>query len=96
MDQLVEDAELVADAVADRRDRERRERVHVAGGEPAEAAVAEARLLLLGQDPVEVVPELGHRLPRLGLDAEVQQVVREVGPEQELGRQVADGAARLR
>jgi hypothetical protein len=65
------------------------------GGEAAEAAVAEPGLLLLGEDLVEVVPQLGHRLPGLVLQAEVQQVVGEVRPQQELRRQVADGAAGL-
>ena len=92
-DQLVEDPELVADPVAERRDPERRERVHVAGREPPEPAVAEAGLLLLGEDVVEVVAELGHGLPRLLLQAEVQEVVAQVGPQEELGREVADGAA---
>ena len=95
VDELVEDAELVADAVAERRDLQRGERVHVAGGQTPEAPVAEARLLLLGEDLVEVVAELGHGLPGLVLEAEVQQGVPEVGPEQELGGEVADGAARL-
>ncbi len=39
-DLLLEYAELVANAVRDRRDLERRERIDEAGGEPAEAAVA--------------------------------------------------------
>jgi hypothetical protein len=95
VDQLVEDAELVADAIADRGDRERGERVHVAGREPAEPAVAEAGLLLLREDAVEVVAELRHRLARLVLEAHAQQVVGEVRAEQELRRQVDDRAARL-
>ena len=93
-DELVEDPELVADAVADGRDGERGQRVHVAGGQAPEAAVAEAGLLLLGQEHVEVVAELGHGLPRLLLHAEVQEVVGQVGPQQELGREVAHGPAR--
>jgi hypothetical protein len=41
------------------------------------------------------VPELGHRLPGLVLDPEVEESVAEVGPEEELGGEVADSAARL-
>jgi hypothetical protein len=41
LDPLLEDAVLVADAVADRGQLQRGERVHEARGEPAEAAVAE-------------------------------------------------------
>ena len=37
---LIEDPELVADAVADRRNIERRQRVHVTRGQPAQAAIA--------------------------------------------------------
>jgi hypothetical protein len=56
-DDLVEDAELVADAVADGRDLQRGQRVHVAGGQPAEAAVAETRLLLVLEQLVEIEVE---------------------------------------
>ena len=94
-DRLVEDAVLVADAVADRGDLEGRERVEVARGEAAEAPVAEPRLLLLRDHLVEAAVHLGERLPHLLLDAQVQQVVREVRPEQELGREVADRPAAL-
>ena len=47
---LIEDAELVADAVADGGNVEGRQRVHVTGGQPSEPAVAEARLLFLLQE----------------------------------------------
>ncbi len=47
-DLLLEDAELVADAVADGRDLECRHRIEEARGETAEAAVAEARARLRG------------------------------------------------
>ena len=71
-DVLIEDAELVAQAVADRRDVERRERVHVAGGEPAEAAVAEAGLLLVLDQRHRDQAERRHRLARGGLDVEAR------------------------
>ena len=57
-DVLIEDPELVAQAVTDRGEVERGERVHVAGGEAAEATVAEARLLLVLDQLVEREPEL--------------------------------------
>ena len=44
---LIKDAELVADAVADGRNIERRQRVHIARGQAAEAAIAQARLFFL-------------------------------------------------
>jgi hypothetical protein len=46
-DHLIEDAELVSDAVADGRNVQRRQRVHVTGSEPPQAAIAQAGLLLL-------------------------------------------------
>ena len=46
VDQLLEDAVLVAQSVAPRRDVERRERVHVARSEPAETTVAETSVAL--------------------------------------------------
>ena len=56
-DLLVEDAELVADAVAHRGNLERRQRIDEAGSEPPEAAIAQARLLLELQQLVEIQPE---------------------------------------
>ena len=47
-DLLLEDAELVADAVAQRRHFERGQRIDEAGREAAEAAVAQARLVFVG------------------------------------------------
>ena len=87
-DLLLEDAELVADAVAQRRHLERRQRIDEAGREAAEAAVAQARLVLLGQQLLEIQPELGHRGARGVVDAEIDEVVAEVRAHQELGRQI--------
>ena len=61
-DRLVEDAELVADAVSDGGHAQRGERIHVARGQPAEAAVAEAGLFLLLEHVLEVLPESRQRL----------------------------------
>jgi hypothetical protein len=61
---LVEDPKFVADAVADRGDLQRRERIEVAGREPPEAAVAEARLFFLVEQFLEIETELLHSLPR--------------------------------
>jgi len=91
-DDLGEDAEFVADAVADRRDLESRERIHEAGREPPEAAVAEPRFLLVRDQRVEVDAQPGERPARDLLDAEVEQVVAEERAGQVLGREVADRA----
>jgi len=88
-DLLVEDAELVADAVADGRDFERGERIQIAGRQPTEAAVAQARLLFEREQRVEVLAERAHCFARVPLDTEVDQVVAQLRPDQELGRQVA-------
>ena len=58
-DGLIEDPELVADAIADSRHAQRRHRVHVTGGQPAEAAVAEARLLFLREQAAKVLSGTG-------------------------------------
>jgi hypothetical protein len=87
-DLLIEDAELVADAVPDRRQVERGERVHEAGRQAPEAAVTETRLLFLLDQLVELEPQLGERVAHRPLDAEAQQVGRELRPHQVLGRQV--------
>ena len=88
-DLLVEDAELVADAVADGRDLQRRQRIHVAGRQPSEAAVAQPRLLLQRADRVEIPAQRAHCLARGRLYAEGDQVVAELRSDQEFGRQVA-------
>src|SRR5262245_39031482 len=91
-DLLVEDPELVADAVADRRDLQGCERIEVAGREPSQAPVAEAGLFFLLEEALEIEAELCHRLPR-GVEAsEVDEVVAEMRAEQELGGQIGDCA----
>ena len=96
-DQLVEDAELVADAVAGGRDLERGERFHEAGGQPPQTAVAEAGLLLHLENLLEVVDaEALQGFSGSLLDAEHQQVVAQLGADQEFGREVGHHAGRGR
>ncbi len=87
-DLLLEDAELVADAVADRRNLERRERIEETRGETAEAAVAEAGLVFAGEQLIEVQADLGDRRAHVVVHAEVHEVVAEVRPHQELGGEI--------
>ena len=90
-DQLVEDAKFVADAVASGRDLKRCQGFEEAGRQPAQAAVAQARLLLDVEDLVDVVDAKATQgLGRFLLDAEHQQVVAQLGPDQEFGREVGD------
>ncbi len=93
---LLEDAVLVADAVTQRRDFQRCQRVDEARGEAAETAVAETGFLFRVQQCIEIEPEFRHRLLRGRQDAQVQQVVAEVRAHQELRREVGDGAHALR
>ena len=93
MDLLVEDAELVADAVADRGALQCGQRVQIAGGEAAEAAVAEAGFLLARQHFLEADAELLECGAGRLLDSEIQQVAAELRAHQELGRQVAGDLA---
>ena len=79
-DRLIEDAELVADAVADGRNVEARERVHVARRQPAEAAVAEPGLFFLVEDVGQVLPDLGQRLLRRLPDAKLIRLLPRCGP----------------
>jgi hypothetical protein len=56
-DRLRENAELVADAIADGGNLERRQRIEVARRQATEATVAEPRLVLLIEQHVEIEPE---------------------------------------
>jgi hypothetical protein len=89
-DDLREDAVVIADAIAGRRIAKRCERIEEARGEPAEAAVAEPRILFLGGDALEVVAERLDRLAHFFEQAVLErgQRVDETAAEQELHRQV--------
>ena len=88
-DQLIEDAELVADAVAGGRDLQAGQRLHVASGQTAEASIAQARFLLHIQDLLQRLDaEIPQGLLGLLLDPEVQQVAVELRADQEFRRQV--------
>jgi hypothetical protein len=65
-DDLAEQAEIVADAVADRGDRQRRHAFHEAGGEPPEAAIAERRVRLAFAQVGQADAEIAERLSNTG------------------------------
>ena len=90
---LAEDAVVVADAVAVGGDRERRHAFHEAGGEPAEAAVAERGVGLELAQPVEIDAEVAQRLARRLGEAEVAERVEQQAPDQEFEREVVDALA---
>ena len=87
---LAEHPVVVAQAVAVGGVVESRERVQEAGGEPAEAAVAETGVGLLVDDGVEVEAELLHRLAGGVEEPGGDQVVAQQPAEQVLHRQVVD------
>ena len=89
-DDLIENAELVADAVANGRHFDRRERIHVTRRKPPESAIAETGLLLLRKDLVEIVAEPAQGLARWLGDAEIEQVVREMRAGQILRGEISD------
>jgi hypothetical protein len=95
VDDLRENAELVANAVANGGNLERRQRIKVTGGETAETAVTESGLLFLIEKHVQIEPKFRHRLPGVVENAEIDQVVAQLWTDQELGRQVADRTAAL-
>ena len=82
---LVENPELVTEAVADRRNVERRERIHVAGGQPSQPAVAQAGLFFLFEQAGQVLSNRGQRLLCGFPDSQVDQAVAEMRAGQELG-----------
>src|ERR1700761_1342995 len=74
-DLLAEDAVLVAQAVADGGEMERRQRVDEASSETAQAAVAETRVGLLFHHRVELPALLLERAPHQRLRSEIHPVV---------------------
>ena len=95
VDRLGEDAVVVTDAVAHGWELQGRERVEVAGRQPAETAVAEARVGLLFRDAVEIVAQLRERGAGFGhqVAIEAREAVDERAAEQKLDREVADALA---
>jgi hypothetical protein len=80
VDLLIENAEFVADAVPDRRTLQGGQRVEIAGREPAQAAVAQPRLLFGRKDRVEVLAQRRERRSGLLLDPEISRLFPSCGP----------------
>jgi hypothetical protein len=90
VDALLEHPEVVADTVADGRQLQRRERIHEAGREPAEASVAEAGIAFALQDLAELEPVVSRQLDRRFMEVHVHETEAEAAAGQELRRQIAD------
>ena len=96
LDQLVKDAEFVADAIPRGGQLQAGQRFHEAGGQTPQATVAETRLLLNLQDALQGDPgEAGDGFTGLIDYPEHQQVVGELGADQKLRRQVGHGLGGL-
>ena len=95
---LLENAELITDGIARGLEAEGRHAVHVAGGETAEAAVAEARVRLRFKN---IHGAAAHILQRAGerfADAEVEGVLHQAAAHEELHRHIVNflfGVARI-
>ena len=94
-DHLIEDAELIADAISQGGQLKRRHRIEKTRCQPAQTAIAQTRLFLFGQQFIEIQAEFGHRLLHFVEDPEVDQVIAKMRPHQEFGRQVGDRACAL-
>ena len=90
LDLLLEKPMLVADAITIGRDIDARHALHEAGGEPAEAAIAQRRIGLERFDQIEVDIEALERL-RDGFDeAEIAHRIAQEAADEEFEREVID------
>ena len=96
LDDLAEQPVVVADAVAVGRDAEARHALHEAGGEPAEAAIAERRVGLGRAQAVGIDAEVAERGARDVGEAEIAEHIGEQPADQEFERQIVDALAALR
>ena len=94
-DLLAEDAELVADAVADRRQLQAGQGFLEAGRQPPQATVAQARLRLFGNEVLQVEAQFTAGLLGGLAQAQVHQIVFQVGAKQVFSREIG-GRAHVR
>ncbi len=91
LDRLPEDAVLVAQAIAHRRNLQRGQRIDEAGRQPAQAAVAQAGVRLGLDHFLPVLPRVGLQVVADELlDSQIDDVVDQRAADQELHRQVVD------
>ena len=92
-DDLAEQAEIVADAVADGGDRQRRHALHEARRKPPEAAIAERRIRLAFAQIGKLDAEIAERGLEHRQQAHIVQRVGEQPADQEFEREVIDPLA---
>ena len=90
LDDLAEQAVVVAHAIAVARNALVRHGVKEAGGETAKAAVAQAGICLLAADALEGGAHVLYTLGNKVMDSKVEQVVIEQWPKEELEGEVVD------
>ena len=93
IDDLAEQSEIVADAVADRGNRQGRHAFHEAGGEPPEAAIAERGVRLALPEVAEPGAEIADRGLEDFQQAHIVERVEEQPADQEFEREVIDPLA---
>ena len=92
-DDLAEQAEIVADAVADRGDRQRRHALHEARRQPPEAAIAERRVRLAFAQIRQTDAEIAERGLEHRQQAHIVQRIGEQPADQEFQAEVIDPLA---
>src|SRR5215472_16004745 len=85
VDSLVEDSEFVANPVADRRNSQGSHEIEVTSREPSKTTVSETGFALLRNQTIEVAAEFCYGLANRSLDLQVEKVIGQMRPEQELG-----------
>jgi len=87
---LSEDAVLITDAVAVRRNRHGRHRVKKTGGQSSQTAVTKPGILLLGKNLGEIMAERFHGVTEIIQQSQIQQRVFQRTPHQKFQRDVID------
>ena len=95
LDFLAEKPVYIADAIAMRRHVDGRHGFHEAGGQSAEAAIAECRIRLQFRDDVQIDIQRGERFAHLFQHAHVGKGIAHQAADQEFQRQVVNALAAL-
>jgi len=80
LDDLIEDAEFVAYAVADGRVADGSQRVEIAGRQSAQSAVSQTGLFFQSDELIEVETQLGHRLTRMLGNSQIKHFLAQMRP----------------
>lgn len=89
-DLLVEDAEVVAETIADRRQAQRGHGIEKTGGQTTQAAIAEARVHFTVSQGLIVQAQFRHGVAAATFQLQVDDVISEQAANQELERKIID------